>query len=59
MSWVKQPGLSSRRSTTYDGPPGIFLVNLTPVRAIDRRFVVPVEPGRDIVDLIWRWHQGR
>lgn len=41
----------------YDDPPAIFIVNPTQARAVDRRYRVPAEPGRDIVERIWQWSQ--
>jgi peptide/nickel transport system substrate-binding protein len=38
-----------------DDPPAVFLAWETTTRAVSAEFVVPPEPGRDIVSSIWQW----
>lgn len=39
----------------FDQAPAIFLTNRETTRAVSRRFVVPDEPGRDVIETLWRW----
>ena len=39
----------------FEEAPAIFLTSLGQARALSRRFVVPDEPGRDVVETLWRW----
>ena len=39
----------------HENPPALFLVDDLQARALSRRFVVPDEPGRDVVETIWQW----
>ena len=41
--------------TLLDDPPAIFLAWSQRTRAVNRRFNVPVEPGRDPVSTFWKW----
>jgi len=38
-----------------DDPPAVFLAWQTTTRAVSADFLVPSEPGRDILSSIWRW----
>jgi peptide/nickel transport system substrate-binding protein len=38
-----------------DDPPALFLAWQERTRAINRRFEVPVEPGRDPIPTLWQW----
>ena len=39
----------------FDAAPAVFLTNQEEARAVSRRFVVPDEPGRDVIETLWRW----
>lgn len=39
----------------YDDPPAIFLAWPKVARAVSTRFVVPDEPGRDVMANLWQW----
>ena len=39
----------------HENPPALFLVDDLQARALSRRFVVPAEPGLDVVETIWQW----
>jgi len=39
----------------FDQAPAIFLASLEEARAVSRRFVVPDEPGLDVMETLWRW----
>ena len=39
----------------FDEAPAIFLTNPETTRAVGRRFVVLDEPGRDVIETLWRW----
>ena len=39
----------------FDKAPAIFLTNLETTRAVGRRFEVLDEPGRDVIETLWRW----
>ncbi|MDA1093661.1 MAG: ABC transporter substrate-binding protein [Acidobacteria bacterium] len=41
--------------TLFGKAPAIFLANRETTRAVSRRFVVPDEPGRDVIETLWRW----
>ena len=39
----------------FEAAPAVFLTSLEEARAVSRRFVVPDEPGRDVIETLWRW----
>ena len=39
----------------FEAAPAVFLTGLQDARAVSRRFVVPDEPGRDILETLWKW----
>ena len=39
----------------FEAAPAVFLASLEEARAVSRRFVVPDEPGRDVIETLWRW----
>jgi ABC-type transport system substrate-binding protein len=39
----------------HEEAPAIFLAASQDARAVSRRFEVPDEPGRDVVETLWRW----
>jgi ABC-type transport system substrate-binding protein len=39
----------------FDKAPAIFLTNLETTRAVGRQFEVLDEPGRDVIETLWRW----
>ncbi len=39
----------------FEEAPSVFLIGLEEARAVSRRFVVPDEPGRDVVETLWQW----
>ncbi|TDI26109.1 MAG: hypothetical protein E2P06_03260 [Acidobacteria bacterium] len=39
----------------FEAAPAVFLASLEEARAVSRRFVVPNEPGRDVIETLWRW----
>lgn len=39
----------------FNKAPAIFLTNRETTRAVSRRFVVVDEPGRDVIQTLWRW----
>ena len=39
----------------HEHPPALFLVDDLQARALSHRFVVPEEPGVDVVETIWQW----
>ena len=39
----------------FEEAPAVFLAAAEDARAVSRRFVVPDEPGRDIVETLWQW----
>ena len=39
----------------FEEAPAVFLAGLEEARAVSRRFDVPDEPGRDIVETLWQW----
>ncbi|MDP7338496.1 MAG: hypothetical protein QF786_04175, partial [Vicinamibacterales bacterium] len=43
------------QQTLFDLAPAIFLTGLDQARAVSRRFIVPDEPGRDIIETLRRW----
>ena len=54
-----EAGLSAAARTfqrvLFEQAPAIFLTNLEDARAVSRRFVVPEEPGREILETVWKW----
>ena len=39
----------------FEEAPAVFLAASQEARAVSRKFVVPDEPGRDVVETLWRW----
>ena len=39
----------------FEEAPAVFLASVEDARAVSRRFVVPDEPGRDVVETLWQW----
>ena len=39
----------------FEEAPAVFLASAEDTRAVSRRFVVPHEPGRDVVETLWQW----
>ena len=39
----------------FEEAPAVFLASAEDARAVSRRFVVPDEPGRDVVETLWQW----
>ena len=39
----------------FEEAPAVFLASAQDARAVSRRFVVPDEPGRDVVETLWQW----
>ena len=39
----------------FEEAPAVFLTAVEEARAVSRRFVVPDEPGRDVIETLWRW----
>jgi len=39
----------------FEGAPAIFLATEDDARAVSRRFAVPEEPRRDVLETLWRW----
>ncbi len=39
----------------FEEAPSVFLAGLEEARAVSRRFVVPDEPGRDVMETLWQW----
>jgi len=48
-------GVAAFQSAIVDDPPAIFLVSSYRTTAVSTRFVVPPDPGRDILSTVWRW----
>lgn len=48
-------GVSAFQRAIVDDPPAIFLVSSQRAMAVSTRFVVPSDPGRDILSTLWRW----
>ncbi len=46
---------SAFQKILFDKAPAIFLANAETTRAVGRRFVVVDEPGRDVIETLWRW----
>jgi peptide/nickel transport system substrate-binding protein len=49
-------GVAAFQRAMLDDPPAIFLAWGERARAVSNRFVVPSEPGQDIVGSMYRWH---
>ena len=39
----------------FEEAPAVFLAATENARAVSRRFVVPDEPGRDVMETLWKW----
>ncbi len=39
----------------FEEAPAVFLATPEDARAVSRRFVVPDEPGRDVMETLWQW----
>jgi peptide/nickel transport system substrate-binding protein len=39
----------------FEAAPAVFLAGLEEARAVSLRFVVPDEPGRDVIETLWQW----
>ena len=39
----------------FEEAPAVFLTGREEARAVSRRFAVPDEPGRDVIETLWRW----
>ena len=39
----------------FEAAPAIFLTRVEQAHAVSRRFVVPDEPGRDVMETLWQW----
>ena len=39
----------------FEEAPAVFLATPQDARAVSSRFMVPDEPGRDVIETIWRW----
>jgi peptide/nickel transport system substrate-binding protein len=48
-------GVAAFQSAIVNDPPAIFLVSSQRTMAVSTRFVVPADPGRDILSTVWRW----
>ena len=56
---VTEPDMQAAASTVqrilFEEAPAVFLASAEDARAVSRRFLVPDEPGRDIVETLWQW----
>lgn len=43
------------QSILFEQAPAIFVASLEETRAVSRRFIVPDEPGLDVMETLWRW----
>jgi peptide/nickel transport system substrate-binding protein len=48
-------GVSDLQDILHDDPPAVFLLWPIAARAVSTKFVVPEEPGRDVMGSLWQW----